>query len=113
VLLKILDPFFTTKPVGVGTGLGLSICQDIIKKHNGEIRVESEIGRGTTFSVYLPTATGFELPRKDVPAESAEIPRSKLMWSTTRRFCSGPTSECSADAMTSRSRWEDARQWNY
>jgi len=79
MLPKIFDPFFTTKPVGVGTGLGLPICQDIIKKHNGEIRVESEIGRGTTFSVYLPKATGLELPRKDIPAEPAEVPRSKLM----------------------------------
>lgn len=79
ILHKIFDPFFTTKPVGVGTGLGLSICQDIIKKHNGEIRVESEIGRGTTFSVYLPRATGLELPRKDLPAEPGEVPRSKLM----------------------------------
>ncbi len=53
-LNKIFDPFFTTKDVGKGTGLGLSISYDIIKKHDGEILVESIIGMGTTFTVKLP-----------------------------------------------------------
>ncbi|NTS76655.1 histidine kinase [Catenovulum sp. SM1970] len=52
--LKLFDPFFTTKPVGVGTGIGLYICNDIVKKHQGEIKVHSEIGRGSTFIVVLP-----------------------------------------------------------
>lgn len=53
---KIFDPFFTTKDVGKGTGLGLNISYNIIKKHNGDIEVESEPARGTTFTINLPTA---------------------------------------------------------
>jgi PAS domain S-box-containing protein len=51
---KIFEPFYTTKDVGKGTGLGLSIAYDIVKKHNGDIRVESEIGRGTSFTIIIP-----------------------------------------------------------
>jgi two-component system NtrC family sensor kinase len=51
---KIFDPFFTTKPVGQGTGLGLSITYDIITAHGGEIMVESEKGKETTFTIRLP-----------------------------------------------------------
>jgi signal transduction histidine kinase len=53
-LSKIFDPFFTTKEVGVGTGLGLSITYGIIQKHNGNIKVESEIGKGSNFIIELP-----------------------------------------------------------
>ena len=52
---KIFDPFFTTKDVGSGTGLGLSIAYGIMEKHNAKIEVESEVGKGTTFIVSLPT----------------------------------------------------------
>ena len=51
---KIFEPFFTTKDVGKGTGLGMNIAYNIIKKHNGIIDVESDIGKGTAFTIKLP-----------------------------------------------------------
>jgi two-component system, NtrC family, sensor kinase len=53
VLDKIFQPFFTTKPTGQGTGLGLSLAYDIVKAHGGELKVDSEEGKGTVFSVVL------------------------------------------------------------
>jgi two-component system NtrC family sensor kinase len=53
---KIFEPFYTTKPQGRGTGLGLSICYTIIADHRGRIEVDSTLGRGSTFTVYLPVA---------------------------------------------------------
>lgn len=52
---KVFQPFFTTKPTGSGTGLGLSLSYDIIKAHNGELKVESKEGEGTEFTIFLPT----------------------------------------------------------
>jgi signal transduction histidine kinase len=51
---KIFDPFFTTKKMGEGTGLGLAICEKIIKEHSGNIEVESEVGKGSTFLISIP-----------------------------------------------------------
>jgi two-component system, NtrC family, sensor kinase len=54
IMSKIFDPFFTTKAVGKGTGLGLSISYKIIEQHGGSIRVDSNVGQGTRFTIVLP-----------------------------------------------------------
>jgi two-component system NtrC family sensor kinase len=53
-LQKIFDPFFTTKDVGKGTGLGMNIAYNIVKKHKGSIAVDSQVGKGTTFTIKIP-----------------------------------------------------------
>jgi signal transduction histidine kinase len=57
-LERVFDPFFTTKPAGSGSGLGLSLCQRIILANRGSIRVASEIGQGTTVTLFLPVHEG-------------------------------------------------------
>ena len=57
---KLFDPFFTTKEVGEGTGLGLSVSQGIVERHRGTIRVQSTVGEGTMFTIWLPMENGEE-----------------------------------------------------
>ena len=77
---RIFDPFYTMKPVGVGTGLGLSICLTIVRALGGEINLESELGKGATFRVYLPAHSTAVVPtvRPRIPGDP-RAPRGRVL----------------------------------
>ena len=72
-LERIFDPFFTTKELGQGTGLGLSTTLNIVQKHGGFIEVDSQVGQGTQFQLFLPALESTEV----IPADEGELPRGQ------------------------------------
>src|SRR5665213_1100391 len=58
VIARAFDPFFTTKPLGQGTGLGLSMIYGFARQSGGQVRIYSEVGKGTTMCLYLPRYAG-------------------------------------------------------
>ena len=63
LLERVFEPFFTTKRVGEGTGLGLSMAHGIVAEHGGRMTVESQVGRGSCFTIYLPTLSDEDVAR--------------------------------------------------
>ncbi|HFQ81155.1 MAG TPA: PAS domain S-box protein [Desulfobacterales bacterium] len=70
---RIFDPYFTTKEVGKGTGLGLSVVQGIVSSHGGWLTVDSVVGEGTSFAVYLPVIESETVPLKNGRAVDARL----------------------------------------
>jgi PAS domain S-box-containing protein len=76
ILSRAFEPFFTTKPLGLGTGLGLSMIYGFVRQSGGQVRMYSEVGRGTTVSIYLPRFIG-EADLMPVDAQVSDTPRAR------------------------------------
>ena len=76
VIERAFDPFYTTKPMGQGTGLGLSMTYGFAKQSGGQVRIYSEVDKGTTMRIFLPRHAGEE-DAESLPAQLAEVPRAQ------------------------------------
>jgi CheY-like chemotaxis protein len=82
VIARAFDPFFTTKPIGMGTGLGLSMIYGFARQSGGQVRIYSEVSKGTTVSLYLPRHTGSAQPLESLeePARTPHAGRGETVF---------------------------------